>query len=247
LTEEGMFLPLRPSRGNFYEAGFSKSLFSKLRLDGVWFRRSLRNFADDSLLLNTGVSFPIAFDRAEIHGFEAKLEAQRWGRFSGWLSYSNLSGRGFLPVAGGLFLGDEAGELAAMKGSFPITQDQRNTVRARLRVQLHSRVWLASMGRYDSGLPVEIEGASEQDLLEWQYGEAIRERVNFSRGRVRPSASLDFSVGAELWRKERRSVTLQADAINMTNRLNVINFSGLFSGTAIEPRRTFAVRLQAEF
>jgi outer membrane cobalamin receptor len=247
LTEEGMFLPLRPSRGNFYEAGFSKSLFAKLRLDGVWFRRSLRNFADDSLLLNTGVSFPIAFESAEIRGFEVKLEAPRWGRFSGWLSYSNLSGRGFLPVAGGLFLGDEAEELAALKGSFPITQDQRNTVRARLRVELPARLWLASMSRYDSGLPVELEGASEEDLLESQYGEAILERVNFHRGRVRPSASLDFSVGAALWHKERRSLSLQGDIINTTNRLNVINFSGLFSGTAIEPRRTFAVRLQAEF
>jgi hypothetical protein len=103
------------------------------------------------------------------------------------------------------------------------------------------------MSRYDSGLPVEMEGASEEDLLESQYGEAILERVNFSRGRVRPSASLDFSVGAALWRNERRSLSLQADIINTTNRLNVINFSGLFSGTAIEPRRTFAVRLQAEF
>ena len=34
----------------------------------------MNNFADDDLLLNTGVSFPIAFRRAEIYGAEVKLE-----------------------------------------------------------------------------------------------------------------------------------------------------------------------------
>jgi hypothetical protein len=242
----GAFLPLRPSRGNFYEAGFSKSLFSKLRLDGVWFRRHVNNFADDSLLLNTGVSFPIAFDRALVNGFEAKVEVPRWGRFSGYLSYSNLTGRGYLPVAGGLFLGDDADSLQG-QGSFPITQDQRNTVRARFRTELHRRVWMAWSGRYDSGLPVELEGVSNLPLLNLQYGSAILSRVNFSRERVRPSAAVDASTGVELWNKESRSLRLQGDVLNISNRLNVINFSGLFSGTAIEPRRTFAIRLQAEF
>lgn len=52
-------LPVRPSLGNFYEAGFSKSLAGKMRLDVAHFTRHLSNFADDDLLLNTGVSFPI--------------------------------------------------------------------------------------------------------------------------------------------------------------------------------------------
>jgi enoyl-[acyl-carrier-protein] reductase (NADH) len=35
--------------------------------------------------------------------------------------------------------------------------------------------------------------------------------------------------------------------LNVTNRLNVINFAGLFSGTAIAPPRSFAIRLHADF
>ena len=35
--------------------------------------------------------------------------------------------------------------------------------------------------------------------------------------------------------------------VNLTNRLNVINFAGLFSGTAFAPPRTFGVRAQVEF
>src|SRR5206468_9400523 len=74
LGDAGVSLPVRPSRGNFYEVGASKSLLGKLRLDASYFRRNLRNFADDDVLLNTGVSFPIAFGRPVIYGFEGKFE-----------------------------------------------------------------------------------------------------------------------------------------------------------------------------
>jgi hypothetical protein len=42
-------------------------------------------------------------------------------------------------------------------------------------------------------------------------------------------------------------VRLQADVLNLTNRLNVINFAGLFSGTALGPPRSVALRIQAAF
>jgi hypothetical protein len=42
-------------------------------------------------------------------------------------------------------------------------------------------------------------------------------------------------------------VTVQADVLNLADRLNVINFAGLFSGTAIAPPRSFGVRLRTEF
>ena len=101
--------------------------------------------------------------------------------------------------------------------------------------------------QYNSGLPVEVEGSIETAELVEQYGHRVVDRVNFDRGRVRPSASLDFSVGAELWRRSDRSVRVQIDVFNLMNRLNVLNFAGLLSGTAIGVPRAFAVRLQAEF
>jgi outer membrane receptor for Fe3+-dicitrate len=64
---------------------------------------------------------------------------------------------------------------------------------------------------------------------------------------VKPSFSLDASVGADLWRREKRSVSVQADVLNLTNQLNVINFAGLFSGTDIAPPRSFGIRLRTEF
>ncbi len=247
LGGEGIFIPLRPSRGNFTEAGFSKSLSRRVRFDGTWYYRQVDNFADDSLLLNTGVSFPIAFSEAKIHGYEAKIEVPRWGMFSGYVSYSNMNGTGFLPVAGGLFLGADAAAAVSGQGSFPISQDQRNTFRSRVQFQPHPRVWFAFAGSYNSGLPFEIEGPSNLSFIRQQYGPEILSKVNFDRGRVRPSASLDASVGLNLFNADRKTVRVQADVLNLADQLNLINFAGVLSGTAVEPGRNFAVRLNVGF
>jgi outer membrane receptor for Fe3+-dicitrate len=58
---------------------------------------------------------------------------------------------------------------------------------------------------------------------------------------------LDVSLGADLWKQEKRTLRLQMVVENLTNRLNVINFAGLFSGTAIAPPRGGSVRLQYDF
>ncbi len=247
LAEGTTRLPVPPSPGNFYQAGLSKNFFGRLRLDASYFRRNIRNFPDDSLLLNTGLSFPIAFSRAEIHGVEAKLEVPRWGPASGFVSYSNLAGIGRLPITGGLFLEEDSAALLRSTDSFPITQDQRNTVHARVRFELGPRAWLALGSSYASGLPIEREGDFDEGQLDARYSPRILRRVNLSRGRVRPSFSVDTSVGVELWNREGRSVRLQADGLNLTGRLNVINFAGLFSGTALASPRSFAIRLRTEF
>jgi hypothetical protein len=247
LGGEGRSLVLRPSRGHFYEAGVSKSVRDVVRLDANFFVRDATNMTDDELLLNTSVSFPIAFATATVKGFEAKLEVLRWRSAGGSLTYSLSKGTGSLPISGGLFLGDEVDEQLNSNEEFALSQDQRHTVRARVRTEAGSRVWLAGALRFDSGLPVEIEGAVDESLLSRQYGEAVVEQVDFDRGRVKQSFSLDASMGIRLTSQANGGLTLQVDVGNLTNRLNVINFAGLLSGTAVGPRRTAAVRLRAEF
>ncbi len=131
--------------------------------------------------------------------------------------------------------------------SFPISQDQRNTARARARYQILPRVWMAASAEYGSGLPVEINGDSDIDALTTEYGPQIVNRVNFAAGRVRPNFSLDFSAGVDLWKHEKSVLRLQGAVENLTNKLNVIDFAGLFSGTAIAPPRSGNLRLQLEF
>jgi hypothetical protein len=50
-----------------------------------------------------------------------------------------------------------------------------------------------------------------------------------------------------VWDQDPRSLTLQFDVRNVTDRLNVINFSGLFSGTALAPGRQATVQLRLRF
>lgn len=245
LSDNVVRLPVRPSFGDFFEAGFSKRLFSVARVDVTQYSRRMDNFADDDLLLNTGVSFPIAFDRAEIDGTEIKLEVPRWRSWSGFLSYSHMRGTGFLPITGGLLLGEEAASALKSTESFPISQDQRHTLRGRVAYQLSDRAWVAMAASYDSGLPVEFDGDPAQALE--QYGPRIVGQVNFDEGRVRSSASIDAAFSAIVFKSNRQQLRVQANVVNLTDRLNVINFAGLFSGTAVAPPRSFGVRLQCDF
>jgi hypothetical protein len=239
-------LPVEPSHGNYFEAGATKAFFSQLRLDANYFRRSVNNYADDDQILSTAVSFPIAFRKALIYGAEGKIEIPKWGRFSGFASYSYMVGNAWFPVTGGLFLGDDAvNATTQLTGHFPDSQDQRNTVRLHLRYQLFARLWLAGGAEYGSGLPFDFTGTYQEALSE--YGQAMINQINFSRGRVRPNLAIDSSAGADVYKTDKAYVRLQFDAENINNRLNVLDFGGLFSGNAVAPPRSYAVRLQTTF
>lgn len=239
-------LPVEPSHGDYYELGVMKGFLGKFSLDANTYIRNVNNFADDDLLLNTPVGFPIAFRRARIYGAEAKVNIPRWGKLTGFVSYSYMVGSAYFPVTGGLFLGDDAtNALTDLSGRFWISQDQRNTVRTRFLYQFLPRLWGAVGAEYGSGLPVDFDGTYEQALAE--YGQQVIDRVNFERGRVKPSLSVDASVGADIWTRDTVAMRLQFDALNINNRLNLINFAGLFSGNSVAPPRSYALRLQTTF
>ena len=239
-------VPVEPSHGNYFEAGMTKGFLGKLSLDVNAYFRDVDSFADDDLLLNTPVSFPIAFRKGQIYGAEGKLNIPRWGNLSGFVSYSYMVGSAYFPVTGGLFLGQSAtNALTDLTGRFWVSQDQRNTLRTRWRYQFTPRLWGAFGVEYGSGLPVDFDGTYEQALA--HYGQEVIDRVNFERYRVRPSLSVDASVGADVWKKDNVAVRMQFDAQNLNNRLNLTNFAGLFSGNAIAPPRSYAARMQVIF
>ena len=238
-------LPVDPASGNYYEFGVTKALLGKLRVDANVFRRDFHNFPDDDVLLDTGISFPIAFAKARICGEEVRIEVPHWWRFSGYASYANQSGLGQGPITGGLFIGaSDTGGLADTS-KFAISQDQRNTARVRARFQAPRRIWLALGAQYGSGLPADTS-ADPNELLA-QYGPAIVGQVNFDRARIRPNFSLDAAAGVELFHKEQRSALFQIQAVNLTDRVNVLNFASVFSGTAVAVPRSVSSRLMLTF
>jgi hypothetical protein len=239
-------LPVEPSEGNYYEAGLTKVFVGKIRLDGNYFRRLVDNYADDDQIINTTVSFPIAFRKSIIYGVEAKLEVPDWRGFSGFLSYSYTVGNAWFPVTGGLFLGTDATSATTqLLGHFPDSQDQRNTVRGRVRYQIAPRFWIAGGIQYDTGLPFEFDGDPATALAE--YGQQVLNRINFARGRIYPSFQVNASAGAEIYKSDHINMQFQIDGQNLTNVLDVIDFGGLFSGNAIGPSRSFGLRLTTNF
>jgi hypothetical protein len=226
-----------------------------VKLDTNYYRRLVSNYADDDQIQNTAISFPIAFRNAVIYGAEGKLEVPDWHSFSGLLSYSYMVGNAWYPVTGGLFLGDDAQGIPT-SGHFPDSQDQRNTVRGRLRYQINSRLWVAGGIQYDTGLPFEFQCDPNLTLEQCiygpggaaqTYGQAVVNRINFARGRIYPSFQVNASAGADVYESDRMNVRFQIDGQNLTDVLDVIDFGGLFSGNAIGPSRSFALRLTTNF
>jgi TonB-dependent Receptor Plug Domain len=257
LSPDFLRLPVQPSEGNYYEGGLTKSLFGKLRVDANYFRRLVNNFHDDDQISNTTISFPIAFRNAIIYGAEAKIEMLEWRRFSGYASYSYTVGNDWFPVTGGLFLGDDASAAETQThGHLPIGSDQRNTLRGRVRYQITPRFWIAGGIQFDSGLPFEFQCDPSLTIQECvygpggvaqTYGQAVVNRINFPRGRIYPATQFNASAGAEIYKSDRMRMQLQADGQNLNNILNVVSFGGLFSGNAIGPSRSVALRLTTTF
>ena len=238
-----LLLPVQPSHGDYYELGATKAFFGKLRFDANMFRRRVNNYADDSQILSTGISFPIAFDHAILYGAEGKLQLLQWKGFSGFASYSYIVGNAWFPVTGGLFLGDDS--INPTTGHFPDSQDQRNTVRARVRYQIAPRLWFALGADYNSGLPFQPDLTPQQYAAE--YGQVVINHLNFNLGRINPYFAQNASLGLDLYQREKRSIRFQGDVANIGNTLEVIDFGGLFSGNAIGPARQYTFRLVTAF
>lgn len=254
LSSDFLRLPVQPSEGNYYEAGVEKVLYNKVRVDANYFRRDVSNYADDDQIDNTTISFPIAFRKSVIYGAEGKIELPVWGPFSGSASYSYEVGNVWLPVTGGLFLGDDATSAETqLSGHFPDSQDQRNTLSARLRYQIVPRFWVAGGLEFDSGLPFDFEcdpSLTTNQCIAGEagtYGQDVVNRINFHRGRILPSTMLDASAGADIYKTDRVDMKFELDGENLNNVVDVIDFGGLFSGNAIGPGRTVYARLTATF
>ncbi|WP_263350449.1 TonB-dependent receptor [Acidicapsa acidisoli] len=239
-------LPVRPSQGDYYEAGLTWVFLGHLKIGSNYFRRVVDNYADDSQIFNTSISFPISFRKGIVYGAEGKVEIPDWRHFSGFGSYSYTVGNVWFPVTGGLFFGSNAAQAASqLTGHTPDSQDQRNTVRGRIRYQLTPRLWTAFGLQYDTGLPFDFDGDASTVLQE--YGPQVLSRINFTRGRIYPAFQANASAGADIYKSDRINMHLQVDGQNLNNILNVIDFGGLFSGNAIGPSRSFDLRLTTSF
>lgn len=94
-------------------------------------------------------------------------------------------------------------------------------------------------------MPFEYGGTRDEALS--QYGPGVVNRLNFARGRILPQLAVSASLTADLLRRDHLQSTLHIDGENLNDRLNVLDFGGLFSGNAIAPARSVMLRWETRF
>ena len=241
--------PILPDKQNAFEVGAQQLLSKLFRLNLTVYQKRIKNFSDKDQFFETGVIFPIAISSGRVTGEEVRLESTDIHGFHTFVSYANARAFGVTPITGGLFLGEDPQDLFLQGFKFANDHDQRNE--AQFQVSYNHRpsgIYASFSGRYDSGVPTDVEpGTTLSQFVAQGFDPRLYNEIDFQRGRVRPRTILDFSVGADLMRKERVSMNLQFDVQNLTNELFLYNFQSVFSGTHVGYPRLFSGRLSIRF
>jgi outer membrane receptor protein involved in Fe transport len=241
--------PILPDKENAFEAGAQQLIRQIFRVNLTVYQKRIKNFSDKDQFFETGVIFPIAISSGRVTGEEVRLESTDIHGFHTFVSYANARAFGVTPIAGGLFLGEDPQDLFLKGFKFANDHDQRNE--AQFQVSYNHRrsgLYASFNGRYDSGVPVDVEpGTTLSDFVAQGFDPRLYNEIDFQRGRVRPRTILDFSVGADLMQKERVSMNVQFDVQNLTNELFLYNFESVFSGTHVGFPRLFSGRLSLRF
>jgi outer membrane receptor protein involved in Fe transport len=241
--------PILPDKEHAFEAGAQQLLSQHFRLNLTVYQKRIENFSDKDQFFETGVIFPIAISSGRVTGEEVRLESTDIHGFHTFVSYANSRAFGVTPITGGLFLGEDPQDLFLHGLKFANDHDQRNEAQFQVSyTHRPSGIYASFNGRYDSGVPVDVEpGTTLADFVAQGFDSRLFDKIDFQRGRVRPRTILDFSVGADLMQKERVTMNLQFDVQNLTNELFLYNFESVFSGTHIGYPRLFSGRFSLRF
>jgi hypothetical protein len=236
--------PILPDKEHVFEIGVQQQLSKYARLSVSAYNKQVRNFSDKDQFFDTGIVFPISIFAGRVNGVEARLDTAEWRGLSGFISYANSRSFGITPINGGLFLGEAVETLSNPGLRFPNDHDQRNTGQFQLNYSHKPSGWWATLGgRYDSGVPVDIEpGTTREQFISEGFDPRLFDLIDFQRGRVKPRTLFNFSTGIDLRQTERISLSLAMDIQNLADRLYVYNFESVFSGTHIGPPRLWDAR-----
>jgi len=140
--------PLSPGWRNEFHAGLQQAVGKYLVFSGEYIWKYTHNAYDFSILGNTPIFFPIAWDRSKIPGFAGRVSVPNLHGFSAQMVFSTVSARFFLPQVSG------AGATpSAPTGVFRIDHDEKFNQATHLQYQPWQRgPWIGFNWRYDSGL-----------------------------------------------------------------------------------------------
>jgi Carboxypeptidase regulatory-like domain/TonB-dependent Receptor Plug Domain len=147
----GAAAPIRAGQRNEFHGGFQQALGKHLVVDGDYMWKYTHNAYDFSVLGNTPLYFPIAWNNSKIQGFSIKLNVPDYHGLTAFTTLSSVSARFFptdLGQVGGLGAGSGAGDSV-----FRIDHDQKFQQTTHVRYQPRINwPWASFNWRYDNGL-----------------------------------------------------------------------------------------------
>jgi hypothetical protein len=253
--------PLEPGRRNQYNAGFQQGLGRWIVVDADYFWKYTHNAYDFSTLLNTTITFPIAWQQSKVDGVSARVSTVDLHGFLAYATLGHNRARYFPPEDGGLLAPNPP-------GVFRIDHDQAFQSTLNLRYQRHKNAeWASFIWRYDSGLVVSgVPDAAAALALtpnqEVTLGLACdgtyatvanplsscgglvtsklitlpqtgQENDDHNPDRVKPRSLIDVGIGTDNLRHAEgpRRILLSLTVANLMNKVALYNFLSTFSGT----------------
>ncbi len=140
-----------PGFRNQFNTGLQQAVGRYLLIDLDYFWKYTHNAYDFSTLLNTTLTFPIAWHNSKLDGVTGRVSTVNMRGFQAYWTFGHTRARYFPPEDGGLI--PQGAPLAS--GVFRIDHDQVFQSTANLRYQRpHNAEWVSLIWRYDSGLVV---------------------------------------------------------------------------------------------
>jgi len=263
---------VKPGIRNEGEFGIQQALGSFAVADFGYFVKRTHNGYDFSVLFNTPIVFPVAWDHSKIDGFTGRINIVERKGFSAFVVMAHTSAIYSPPGVGEILLEQPAGD-------FRIDHDQKFNSTTNLQYMFNKSMgaWASLSWRYDSGLVAGSVGSLEDALaltgdqqaaIGLFCGSTFATRdnplTNCASGggatrvkipaegteddvnnppRIAPRNLFDLGFGADnLLRGSKTKVKVRLTILNVANKEALYNFLSTFSGTHFVTPR--AVQLQ---
>ena len=157
--------PVSPGWRNEFHAGLEQAFGKHIVFSGEYVWKYTHNAYDFSILGNTPIFFPIAWERSKIPAFAGRVSLTNYHGFTALMVFSTVAARYFTPQISG------AGATPlAPAGVFRIDHDEKFNQTTHVQYQPWKLgPWLGFNWRYDSGLvagavPFATDGTTPIDL-----------------------------------------------------------------------------------
>ncbi len=176
---------IRPGRRNQFNTGFQQAIGKYLLVDADYFWKYTHNAYDFSILLNTTITFPIAWHNSKLDGVTGRVSTTNIHGFQAYYSFGHTRARYFPPQNGGVLPNDLGTSV------FRIDHDQAFQSNANFRYQRPKNAeYVSVIWRYDSGLVVSGVPTTDDALA---LSPAQRTTIGLSCGGLFATFNAGFS------------------------------------------------------